>query len=81
MALTGGRTELGINWGMSAPTLVDSNVLIDVIGDPTWESWSAAELAGAAASRTVAINPVIYAEVSMGFARIESCESSRCARD
>ncbi len=62
---------------MGAPTLVDSNVLIDVIsGDPTWESWSAAELAGAAASGTVAINPVIYAEVSMGFARIESCESA-----
>ena len=62
---------------MSAPTLVDSSVLIDVIsGDPKWEEWSAAELARAAVSGRVVINPVIFAEVSMGFARIESCESA-----
>ncbi|MFN8152400.1 MAG: type II toxin-antitoxin system VapC family toxin [Solirubrobacterales bacterium] len=62
---------------MGAPTLVDSNVLIDVIsGDLTWEAWSAKQLARAAASGSIAINPVIYAEVSIGFARIESCESA-----
>ncbi len=56
---------------------MDSNVLIDVIsGDPTWEEWSAVQLSRAAASGAVAINTVIYAEVSMGFARIESCESA-----
>ncbi|MGI8461839.1 MAG: type II toxin-antitoxin system VapC family toxin [Solirubrobacterales bacterium] len=59
------------------PTLVDSNVLIDVIsGDARWESWSAAALAAAATDGPVAINPVIYAEVSIGFARLESCESA-----
>ena len=58
-------------------TLVDSNVLIDVIsGDPAWEAWSAQALARAASAGRVAINATIYAEVSIGFTRIESLESA-----
>ena len=48
--------------------LVDSNVLIDVIGvDPLWDAWSAAALADAADRDEVAINPIIYAEISIGY--------------
>lgn len=58
-------------------TLVDSSVLIDVLsGDRVWEAWSAEALAAAAQAGPVAINMVIYAEVSIGFTRIESCESA-----
>jgi predicted nucleic acid-binding protein len=46
--------------------LVDSNVLIDVLGeDKTWAAWSAAALARAASRSRLVINPIIYAEVSV----------------
>lgn len=50
-------------------TLVDSNVLLDVIqpGGP-WEAWSAAALASALDDGQVFINPIIYAEASVRFA-------------
>lgn len=57
--------------------LVDSNVLLDVLTeDPTWFSWSADALARAAESETLIINPIIYAEVSVGFARIEDLDAA-----
>jgi predicted nucleic acid-binding protein len=56
-------------------TLVDSNVLIDIATrDPDWYAWSAGALGSALSSGEVAINPVIYAEVSVRFARIEAVE-------
>lgn len=49
---------------MSA-TLVDSNVLIDIAtDDPDWSEWSSSALEEAAAAGLLAINPIIYAEVS-----------------
>lgn len=49
--------------------LVDSNVLIDVLGDdPIWGAWSAAALEAAADRDEIAINPIVYAEISIGFA-------------
>lgn len=60
-----------------ARVLVDSNVLLDVlIPDPTWEGWSSAALAEAAESFLLAINPIIFAEVSVGFERVEDLEAS-----
>jgi len=57
--------------------LVDSNVLLDVLTeDPTWSGWSAEALARAAEREPLAIDPVIYAEVSIGFERIEDLESA-----
>lgn len=48
--------------------LADSNVLLDVITeDPVWYGWSAAQLAGWSARESVAINPLILAEVSVGY--------------
>lgn len=58
-----------------AATLVDSNVILDVItDDEAWGDWSADQLAEAAHSGTLIINPVIYAEVSAGFERIEDLD-------
>ncbi len=62
---------------MSTPVLVDSSVLLDVLTeDPTWYEWSAATLAACAERSMLAINPVIYAEVSAGFERIEDVEQA-----
>jgi hypothetical protein len=55
--------------------LVDTNVLLDVLlDDRTWGSWSLQALELAAARDALAINPVIYAEISIAFARIEELE-------
>ena len=49
-------------------TLVDSNVLIDVIeGDLAWSQRSAIALERVGAAGPVVINPVIYAEVSVRY--------------
>jgi hypothetical protein len=58
-------------------TLVDTNVLVDVITqDKVWASWSEAALRRAAEHSTLAINPIIFAEVSMKFARIEDADAA-----
>ena len=58
-------------------TLVDSNVLIDVVSeDAEWFEWSAAMLGAAAQSGRLVINPIIYAEVSCGFDRIEDLDDA-----
>lgn len=57
--------------------LVDSNVLLDVLtDDPRWGAWSAAQLDAAATKSELAINPIIYAEVSVGFERIEDLDAA-----
>jgi predicted nucleic acid-binding protein len=56
---------------MSA-VVVDSNVLLDVMTeDRQWFSWSAQALARAAETFRLVINPIIYAEVSNRYSRIE----------
>jgi predicted nucleic acid-binding protein len=58
-------------------TLVDSNVLLDVAtGDPEWAAWSEAALAKAANSGSLVINPLVYAEVSVGFPTIEDLDDA-----
>ncbi len=55
--------------------LVDSNVLLDVITqDPRWGDWSSETIARYSEEYMLAVNPVIYAEVSIGFTRIEELE-------
>ena len=57
--------------------LVDANVLLDVLtDDPRWYGWSAAQLDACAAEAELCINPVIYAEVSVGFDRIEELDDA-----
>ena len=56
-------------------TLVDSNVLFDFLSqDDEWSDWSASMLAEAADQGAVAVNPIIYAEVSIRYDRIEDLD-------
>jgi hypothetical protein len=62
--------------------LVDSNVLLDVLSDdPRWGAWSANALARCADVAVLAINPIIYAEVSIRFERIEELEDALPERE
>ncbi len=55
--------------------LVDSNVLIDVAeDDPVWGAWSRGALERLADSSPLVLNPLVYAEVSVSYARIEEVE-------
>lgn len=48
--------------------LVDSNVLLDVMtNNPQWRAWSEAALSDALLTGTVAINQLVYAEVSIAY--------------
>ena len=56
-------------------TLVDTNVLLDVINeDDEWQDWSAAMLKRANDEGRVVINPLIYAEVSVAYDTIEALD-------
>ena len=62
---------------MAFGTLVDSSVLLDLFSDdPDWAEWSADHLAIAFDTGPVAINPLIFAELSLGFDRIEDLEGA-----
>ena len=55
--------------------LVDSNVILDIVTeDKKWFQWSSDTLAMYAGTYILVINPIIYAEVSIGFDRIEDVE-------
>ena len=55
--------------------LVDSNVILDIVTeDKKWFLWSSQALARYAETHTLVIIPIIYAEVSVGFDRIEDVE-------
>lgn len=58
-------------------TLVDSNVILDIVTqDDEWLDWSAGALERSAGAGRLVINPVIYAEVSIGFSTIEELEDA-----
>jgi predicted nucleic acid-binding protein len=58
-------------------TLVDSNVLLDVAtNDPRWSTWSSQALETAGNESPLAINALIYAEISIGYERIEDLEQA-----
>jgi predicted nucleic acid-binding protein len=55
--------------------LVDTNVLIDVVqNDPAWADWSIRQLRAQGQLHVLAINPVIYAELSLSFTTLEGLE-------
>ena len=57
--------------------LVDSNILLDVVTeDPKWFEWSSTMLGLHAEQSVLVINPIVYAEVSIGFDSIEELESA-----
>src|SRR5690606_6639113 len=56
--------------------LVDTNVLLDVLqDDPQWAAWSIGQLRAHAQVHALAINPVIYAEISLSFSTVEALDS------
>ena len=60
--------------------LVDANVLIDVLtGDPDWADWSAAQLIEAVESDTLAVNPIVYAEVAVAYKTVRTFERALSA--
>ena len=57
--------------------LVDSNALLDTLSDdPVWAEWSADSIADLANTSRLIINPIIFAEVSVRFTRIEGADDA-----
>ena len=55
--------------------LVDTNVLVDVLqNDQQWADWSIAQLRAQAKLHVLAINPIIYAEISLSFSTLEALD-------
>lgn len=55
--------------------LVDTNVLVDVLGDdPDWAAWSIGQLRAQSQIHRLVINPVIYAELSLTFSTVEALD-------
>jgi len=58
-------------------TLVDANVLIDVMtDDQEWGTWSRGALADAADEGTLVINPIVYSEASIRFSSVEALDEA-----
>ena len=56
--------------------LVDTNVVVDVWQDHTeWYGWSAAQLRAQSQVHELAINPIIYAELSLSYESIETLDA------
>ncbi|MFB9951841.1 type II toxin-antitoxin system VapC family toxin [Rhizobium puerariae] len=57
-------------------TLVDTNVLLDLVtDDPVWADWSVAQLETASLAGPLLINDVIYAELAVRYERIEELDA------
>ncbi len=57
--------------------LVDTNVLVDVLeDDPEWADWSIRQLRAQSKVHPLAINPVIYAELSLTFSTVEAFDKT-----
>ena len=55
--------------------LVDTNVLVDVLeDDPQWAEWSVGQLRAQSKIHRLAINPIIYAELSLTFSTAEALD-------
>ena len=56
--------------------LIDTNVLADLVtDDPPWAEWSQRQLDIAAIQDELAINDIVYAELSVRYARIEELDA------
>jgi predicted nucleic acid-binding protein len=57
--------------------LIDTNVLFDLVtGDPIWADWSARQLRILSAQSKLIVNPVIYAELSVGYQRVDEVDAA-----
>lgn len=56
---------------------IDSNILLDIFTkDPNWYEWSSRILTDFYDKQPLAINSIVYAEVSIGFNKIEDLEEA-----
>ena len=56
--------------------LVDTNVLLDLVtDDPLWAEWSQQQLDLASAQDELAINDIVYSELSIGYERMEELDA------
>lgn len=56
--------------------LVDTNVVVDVWQhDADWSAWSVAQLRAQSQVHELAMNPIIYAELSLNFESIETLDA------
>lgn len=56
--------------------LVDTNILVDIVSDnPVWGEWSQRQLILASARDELAINDIVYAELSVRYSRIEELDA------
>ena len=56
---------------------VDTNVIVDVVtNNPGWQGWSLQQLDAAALRGRLVINAVVYAELSIGFERLEEVDAA-----
>jgi predicted nucleic acid-binding protein len=58
------------------PVASTMGVLDVATGDPVWSAWSSAALERTADESVLMINPLVYAEVSVGFATIEALDEA-----
>jgi predicted nucleic acid-binding protein len=57
--------------------LVDTNILVDVLeDDPVWADWSVGQLRAQSKIHPLLINPIIYAELSLTFSRVEALDQT-----
>jgi len=55
--------------------LVDTNVLVDVLeDDPEWADWSIGQLRAQSKIHRLAINPIIYSELSLTFSTVDALD-------
>ena len=57
-------------------TLIDTNALLDLAtDDPRWAEWSVRQLEAAAARGPLLASDIVYAELSVRFARVEDVDA------
>jgi len=57
--------------------LVDTNVLVDIVeNDLAWVDWSMGQLRAQSRVHRLAINPIIYAELSLTFSTVEALDQT-----
>ena len=62
---------------MSPVLLVDTSVLVDVLeNDPDWADWSIGQLRAQSKVHRLAINPIIYSELSLTFSTVEALDKA-----
>ena len=61
----------------NSPVLVDSNVLLDIVAaDGAWAEWSSAMLRQVGETAPLVINPIVYAEISVQYERVEDADAA-----